>query len=106
MLVRPYLNFLQAHNRGLYRIFGRKDVLLPNWAGAFGLADVRSLDAMYYDRYFNFIRNSMISPEADKRIQGDLVDRFTGSEFPYTFDTDKEKRFLRAVLRQIHHLPR
>src|SRR5207245_1367273 len=30
----PYINFLQAHNKGLYRIFGRQVILLPNWAGA------------------------------------------------------------------------
>ena len=64
----PYLDFLQAHNKGLYRIFGRQSVLYPNWAGAFGLADVRSLDAMYYRRYINFIRNFLLKPGDDKRV--------------------------------------
>jgi hypothetical protein len=58
------------------------------------LADVRNLDGMNFDRYFNFIRNFLLIPEDDKRIEGDLVDRFTGSDFPYAFETDKEKRFL------------
>ena len=90
----PYLDFLQAHNKGLYRIFGRQAVLFPNWAGAFGLADVRSLDAMYYRRYFNFVRSFLLKPGDEKRRTDDLVDRFTGHEFPYAFDTDKEMRFL------------
>jgi hypothetical protein len=90
----PYLDFLQAHNKGLYRIFGRQTVLFPNWAGVFGLADVRSLDAMYYRRYLIFVRSFLLKPEDEKRREGDLIDRFTGHEFLYAFDTDKEKRFL------------
>jgi hypothetical protein len=90
----PYLDFLHARNKGFYRIFGRQAVLFPNWAGAFGLADVRSLDAMYYRRYVNFVRSFLFKPGDEKRGDGDLIDRFTGHGFPYTFDTDKEKRFL------------
>ena len=75
------------------RIFARENFLYPNWSSAFGLADVRSLDALHYDRYRLFIRNFLLPP-GDTRIHGDLADRFTGGEFPFEFATDTEKRYL------------
>jgi hypothetical protein len=68
-------------------------MLYPNWTAAFELADVRSLDAVYYRRYLAFIRSFLLAPGDDRR-HGDLADRFTGSENSYNFTTDVEKRFL------------
>jgi hypothetical protein len=68
-------------------------MLYPNWAAAFEIADVRSLDAMYYRRYLAFIRSFLLAPGDDRR-NGDLADRFTGSEGTYDFSTGIEKRFL------------
>jgi hypothetical protein len=90
----PYIDFLRTHNKELYRIFGRQAVLYPNWAGTFGLADVRSLNGMYYRRYFAFVRSFLVGPGDDKRSEGDFIDRFTGAESLWTFSTDREKRFL------------
>ncbi len=75
------------------RIFARENLLYPNWSSAFGLADVRSLDAIYYDRYRRFMQNFLLQRN-DGQIHGDLYDRFTGSEFAYEFDTEAERRFL------------
>ena len=69
-------------------------MLYPNWAGVFHLDDVRSLDALYYRRYIAFIRSFLLKSGDEKRRHGDLADRFTGGDFPYTFESDQEKRFL------------
>ena len=92
----PYLDFLRSHNVDGSRVFARGGILFPNWAGVFGLADVRDLDAMYYRRYIDFIRNFLLKPGDEGRRNGDLADRFTGAEtgYPYNFDTELEKRFL------------
>ncbi len=89
----PYIDFLKAQNKDHARLFGRENVLYPNWSAAFGIADVRSLDAIHYARYRAFVRNFLLAP-GDNRIYGDLADRFTGQEFAFGFDTDVEKRFL------------
>ncbi len=77
-------------------------MLYPNWAGVFGLYDVRSLDAMYYSAYRSFIRSFFLG-ENDKssingdlsKINSDLSDRFTGTgDKRYDFITVNGKRFL------------
>lgn len=92
----PYLDFLRARNQEHYRVFGRDGLLYPDWSGVFGLADVRSLDAMLYRRYRTFIRSFLLNPGDEARRSGDLADRFTGSEtgYAYEFETDTERRFL------------
>ena len=89
----PYIGFILGRNTDHSRIFARENFLYPNWSSAFGLADVRSLDALHYYRYRLFIRNFLLPP-GDTRIHGDLADRFTGGEFPFEFATDTEKRYL------------
>ena len=98
----PYVDFIRQRNTDHARIFGRESLLYPNWSAAFALSDVRSLDALYDRRYMDFIRNFLLKPGDDRR-HGDLADRFTGSEFPYDFDSELEKRF-RAVLDQVPDL--
>lgn len=90
----PYIDFIRAANTDYSRIFGRGQMLYPNWSGAFQLADVRNIDALNFKRYRTFARAFLLPPEAAARPNGDLADRFTGDEFPYEFDTDQEKRFL------------
>ena len=92
----PYINFLRSTNVGRYRVFGRDSILYPNWSGAFGLSDVRDLDAMYYQRYMAFIRNFLLRSDDHDRIHDELADRFTGSGNGYTYrlETALEQRFL------------
>jgi hypothetical protein len=93
----PYINFLRSKNiENYYRVFGRDGILYPNWSGAFGLADVRDLDAMYYRRYLAFVRNFLLRSDDQDRIYDELADRFTGSGngYAYTLDTALEQRFL------------
>lgn len=90
----PYIDFIRAHNTDYSRVFAREFLLYPNWSSVFGLADVRSLDAMHYRRYREFVRNFLLPAGAEDRHNGDLADRFTGGDFPYNFDSDLEKRFL------------
>jgi hypothetical protein len=90
----PYIDVLRRS--GFYRVFARDGVLYPNWAGAFHLSDVRDLDAMYYRRYRDFIRNFLLKPGDQARRYGELADRFTGSGdgYSYSFDSYTERRFL------------
>ncbi len=92
----PYLDFLRTRNTEHDRVFGREGFLYPNWSGVFGLADVRTLDGMFYKRYMTFIRNFLLKPGDEGRMSGDLADRFTGAEanYAYAFDSEIEKRFL------------
>lgn len=92
----PYIDFLRAQDRDRSRVFGRERELYPNWAGVFGLSDVRSLDAMEYRPYFAFIRNFLLQPSDEEGDHTALVDRFTGDEpgYDYDFATDRERRFL------------
>jgi hypothetical protein len=92
----PYLDFLRERNDSHDRVFGRDELLYPNWAGVFGLADVRNLDAMFYKRYMNFIRSFLLKPGDEGRLSGDLADRFTGAQpgYLYGFETATEKRYL------------
>jgi hypothetical protein len=92
----PYIDFLRANNTEKYRVFGRNEILFPNWSGAFDLMDVRALDAMYDRRYISFVRNFLLHLGDEARIHDELADRFTGggNEYFYNFDSEIERRFL------------
>ncbi len=90
----PYIGFIRGLNTDHARVFAREGLLYPNWSSAFRLADVRDLDAIFYERYRRFMRNFLLRNGGDTRVHGDLSDRFTGTEFPYEFDSDPEHRFL------------
>jgi hypothetical protein len=90
----PYVDFLRSRNADHSRVFGRENILYPNWSAAFKLEDVRSLDALLYTRYRTFIRSFLLAPGDDGRVHGDLADRFTGGDFPYAFGSQIERRFL------------
>jgi hypothetical protein len=89
----PFIGLIRGLNTKDARIFAREDILYPNWSSAFGLADVRNLDAIYYSRYRQFMQNFLLARN-EGHFHGDLYDRFTGSEFAYEFDTETERRFL------------
>ncbi len=88
----PYIGFLQSHITANERVFGRDEILYPNWAGSFQVADIRGLDAMYYWKYLPFVR-SFLRDEAPQTPRGDLVERFTGGN-QHTFDTALKRRLL------------
>jgi hypothetical protein len=73
----PYIDYLKAGIAAQERVFGREGILHPDWAGSFQLADIRGLDAMYYRKYFDFIR-FFLREEIPPDARGDLVNRFTG----------------------------
>jgi hypothetical protein len=89
----PFIGLIRGLNTDHSRIFAREDIIYPNWSSAFGLADVRNLDAIYYDRYRRFMQNFLLERN-QYHFHGDLYDRFTGSEHAYEFDTEAERRFL------------
>jgi hypothetical protein len=72
--VRPaWLNYVIEHTAtSKERVFATDAKLFPNTAGVYGLQDIRSLDAVYPDRYVTFIK-SFIQPE--------FYDRFVGGPF-------------------------
>ncbi len=84
----PYVDFLKGNAGVKWRIFGRDQLLFPNWAEAFGLFDVRSLDAMYYEKYFHFVRFFLQSAATN----GDLANRVIGTG-DYDFGSERQARF-------------
>jgi hypothetical protein len=73
----PYVSTIKRE-QGNYRTFARDGVLFPNWASAFQLYDIRDLDAMYYNKYFPFIRN-FFPDQKNAGSPNDLGDRFNGT---------------------------
>jgi hypothetical protein len=72
----PFIAFLKTQEEsGPFRVFATDGLLFPNSASAFGLQDIRALDALYVDRYWEFIKQ-FISPE--------VTDRFVGGAFSST----------------------
>lgn len=86
----PFIDWLNAAP-GRYRIFAEDNVLLPNWPSAFGLFDIRSLDAMYYGKYLPFLQQFF--PRRRHASGDDLYDRFTGAGV-YRFDDWLQQRLL------------
>jgi hypothetical protein len=88
----PYVEYLKAGIGANERVFGREGILHPDWAGSFQLADIRGLDAMYYRKYFDFIR-FFLREEIPAEDRGDLVNRFTGFRWP-PVDSPLKQRLL------------
>lgn len=86
----PYVSWLQQRDPKTFRVFAENGLLYPNWAGVFGLYDVRNLDAIYVDKYLPFVR-AFFRPDA---VGADLFDRFTGAAPNYSFASAASKRFL------------
>lgn len=67
----PYVEFLQARQaeEGRSRLFGFDALLFPNNASAYALDDIRNVDALYPERYINYVR-TFISPSLRSRFVG------------------------------------
>lgn len=87
----PYIAFLRARARGQERVFGREGILHPDWAESFQLADIRSVDAMYYRKYLDFIRFFLREELSGARWE--LVYAFTGTRW-LGFDSPLKTRLL------------
>lgn len=60
----PAINFLLGKNYKEYRIFGLDNILYPNLATVYDLNDVRLLDALWIDRYYQYMKNFFAEPDA------------------------------------------
>ena len=88
----PYVDYLKAGIPAHERVFGRDGILHPDWAGSFQIGDIRGLDAMYYRKYFDFIR-FFLREELPAEDRGDLVNRFTGFQW-LPVDSPLKRRLL------------
>jgi hypothetical protein len=88
----PYIDYLKARIGDRERVFGRDGILHPDWAGSFQLGDIRGVDAMYYRKYFDFIR-FFLREEIPPVAYGDLVNRFTGLRW-LSVDSPLKRRLL------------
>jgi hypothetical protein len=88
----PYIDYLKTNIAAHERVFGRGGILHPDWAGSFQLGDVRGLDAMYYRKYFDFVR-FFLREEIAPGARGDLVNRFTGMRW-LAVDSPLKRRLL------------
>ncbi len=84
----PFVSFLQHATAATHdRIFGEDGLLHPDWAGAFGLDDVRDLDAMYDRTYLPFVRDFLPADGPGRN----LIDRFVDTP---ELTTPEQLRFL------------
>ena len=88
----PYIDYLKTRIAAHERVFGREGILHPDWADSFQLGDIRGLDAMYYRKYFDFIR-FFLREEIPPGARGDLVNRFTGMRW-LAVDSPLKRRLL------------
>ncbi len=51
----PYIGFLKEDTTN-YRVVGLNGILYPNTAEAYGISDIRDLNAIYIDRYMKYIK--------------------------------------------------
>ena len=88
----PYVRYLQSvapPQRA--RVLGKDNYLFPNWPGAFGLAGISDLDALYYKPLLPWIRAFLIQP--GQPPNSDIYDRYTGNS-SNTFSSPTERRML------------
>jgi uncharacterized membrane protein len=64
----PWISFLQSNTQDHSRVFSTQGILYPDIATAYGLSDLRVLDALYPKRYWNYLTTF---------VSHGLVDRFT-----------------------------
>jgi hypothetical protein len=90
----PYIDYLKSKLSSHERVFASDGILHPGWAGTFQISDIRGLDAMYWRKYFPFLRaflSDIALPPADRRLR----DRFTG------FDINADETRLKTRLMQL-----
>lgn len=87
----PYIAFLRSKlDLTRSRVLG-SGVLFPNWAGAFGIDDPRSLNALYPAAYLTFVDAFLHSDDQSNRVNG--YDRFVSVD-PTTLQTELGRRWL------------
>ncbi len=86
----PYVSMLQGRvGGGGDRVLGLAGMLVPNWAGAFGLDDPGAVDALYPRGFLPFV-DAFLPPAGPF---GDRADRFDGLT-PPSLDSENARRFL------------
>jgi len=88
LLGAPYVKFLQAHARDASRMIGLDFLFYPDWSAAFGIPDVRAVDALYDSHYLKLAQTLYGSGGEDV-----IQDRLTGEE-PLDFGSPTWQRFL------------
>jgi len=68
----PFVQFLREQSGEPYRIIAINGILFPDIAAGLGIDDIRSLDALYIDRYIRYIQ-SFVAPG--------VTDRFVGATY-------------------------
>jgi hypothetical protein len=71
----PYIDFLKRRLTGHERVFGLGSVLVPNWSAAFGIQDVRFVDALCPAKFHALIDYFLANPSSPFRGRG-----FDGAE--------------------------
>jgi Bacterial membrane protein YfhO len=84
-----FVRFLQAKSGDNARVFGRNWVFTPSWPSVFKLSDIRDMDAIYYKKYFPFLRNFLQLEQGSP----ELITSFLGNG-SYQFRMALEKRLL------------
>jgi hypothetical protein len=72
--IPPFINYLRD-DRDVYRIFGLDGLLYPNVSTAYGISDMRWINALMPQRTYDFTVRFLNS-------EGPKLMRFTGTEFP------------------------
>lgn len=67
--IPPYINFLRKDPQP-FRVLGLGKVLYPNTSGAYGVEDIRRLDALYVARFMTFVKELIHSKVEDERFHG------------------------------------
>jgi hypothetical protein len=88
----PYISWLQQKDTKTFRVMARESFLHPNWAGVFGIFDIRDQDAIYPQKYLPFLRNFF--PAITPTAWEDLSTRFTGAGPYYSFASLRARRLL------------
>ncbi len=86
----PYVSMLRRATGGGERVLGVAGMLVPNWAGSFGLDDPGAVDAFYPRGFLPFVDAFLPAPPG---ASGDRVDRFDGL-VPPSLDSENARRFL------------
>jgi hypothetical protein len=86
---QPYVKFLEAR-RGYYRVTGTGGILIPNFASAFGIFDIRYIDSLSPEIYQNYVDKHLL-----KSPHNYITDRlwFTGipdATRKYSLPADKD----------------
>lgn len=77
----PFVAVLQRASREGQRIFSRDQLLIPDWASAFQIFDIRGLDALNYNKYLAFLR-AFAAPSTAGADVGDRFTGFSNDDFP------------------------